>query len=197
MRYKKILFMVLMSVILVGGAEERPSFADSLWSNNGGKSLFSDRKASGIGDIVMVRVSEEIDDSDEGQTSSSKTTNENVNSGFGLLKFISALGFGSASAMDSDTTIERTKELDMIVSCIVTDVTPNGNMVIQGDRHLLSGAEKMKVSFTGVVRPQDVLHNNTVDSNRVANAEIVVNGKGVISRTQRPGIINQILQAIF
>ena len=172
-----------------------PACASSLWVGN--SNLFADQKASGIGDIVLVNVVEEIEDSDEGKTKSNKKTDDNVNSGIGILDFIRAFGLGSASTFNSNTKIERTKELEMKLSCLVVDVMPNGNMVIQGDRILTSGAEKMTVRFSGVVRPQDVANNNIVQSNRVANAEIVVTGKGTVSRTQRTGIISQVLQAIF
>jgi flagellar L-ring protein precursor FlgH len=172
-----------------------PAGATSLWIDS--SSLFTDRKASQIGDVVMVKVSEKVDDSDEGQISTSKTTNEDIKSGIGILNFIRAFGFGSDSSASSNTTVERTKELETTISCLVVDIMPNGNMVIQGDKYMTSGAEKMNVRFEGVVRPRDIAHNNTVDSSRVANAMITVTGKGIVSRTQRPGLINQIIQAIF
>jgi flagellar L-ring protein precursor FlgH len=192
MKFKKAMILALT---LMTASVAAPVFAGSLWSNDG--SLFADRKASGIGDVIMVRVNEDIEDSDEGKSSSSKTTDENINSGFGILDFIRAFGMGSSSSMSSSTKIERTKTIDAVFSCLVVDVMPNGNMVIQGDRYLTSGAEKMNVRFSGVIRPQDVAHNNVVDSVRVANAEIVVTGKGAVSTTQRPGIISQIIKAIF
>ena len=187
-----ILSAMLAAAILFAAG---PALASSLWVNN--SSLFTDRKASAVGDIVMVKVSEEIDDSDEGKITSNKSTNEDVKGGFGILDFIRAFGFGSASSMSSNTKVERTKELDMTLSCLVTDVMPNGNLVIMGDRYLTSGAEKMKVTFSGVVRPMDISHKNVVESTRVANAEITVAGKGMLSRTQRPGLISQIMKAIF
>ncbi len=190
-----IIQISILALLVLLAVSALPASASSLWSD--GSSLFSDRKASSIGDIVMVRVSEEIEDSDEGKTKSSKASNEDVGSGFGLLDFISAFGIGTSSSMNSNTKVERTKELEAVVSCLVIDVMPNGNMVIQGDRYLTSGAEKMKVTFSGVVRPQDISAKNEVDSARVANAEVVVAGKGIISRTQRPGLISQVLQAIF
>lgn len=191
--HRRIVQLIATAAVLWSMA--LPASASSLWTD--GSSLFGDRKASAIGDIVMVKVEEEIEDSDEGKVTSSKTTNENIQSGIGILDFIRAFGFGSASAMNSNTKVERTKELDMLMSCLVIDVMPNGNLVIQGDRTLLSGAEKMKVTFSGVVRPMDISHKNVVESTRVANAEVTVAGKGVVSRTQRPGLINQVLQAIF
>ncbi|MDR1137006.1 MAG: flagellar basal body L-ring protein FlgH [Synergistaceae bacterium] len=176
-------------------AQVVPAMADSLWSD--GSSLFADRKASSIGDILMVRVSEKFSDTDQGKTSSTKDTDEDIKAGTGILSFLKAFGFGTSSNMNGNTKVERTKKMDMLVSCMVTDVMPNGNMVIQGERSMVNGAERMNVRYSGVVRPQDVTHANTVDSSRVANAELICNGKGIITRTQRPGIINQILQAIF
>lgn len=183
---------VLVALVL---AVAVPASASSLWVDN--NSLFTDRKASAIGDIVTVRVSENFKDSDEGKTKSSKTNDENVNSGFGILNFIRAFGFGSASSMNSNTKVERTKTLTGSLSCLVIDVMPNGNLVIQGDRQLISGAEKMNVRLSGVVRPQDIGHNNVINSDKVANAEIAVAGKGIVSTTQRPGLISQIMKALF
>jgi flagellar L-ring protein precursor FlgH len=187
--------ILLLAFAAVSFAASRPAGADSLWNDR--SSLFSDRKASAVGDIVMVKVSEKFTDTDQGKTSSTKETDEDIKAGWGILSFLRAFGFGSSSSMSGNTKIERTKKMDMRVSCIVTDVMPNGNLVIQGERSMVNGAERMNVRYSGVVRRQDVAYDNTVDSARVANAELICNGKGVISRTQRPGLINQILQAIF
>jgi flagellar L-ring protein precursor FlgH len=181
--------------ILMMAAIALPAAADSLWDDN--SSLFSDRKAGRIGDLLMVKISEKFSDTDEGKTSSSKDTDEDIKAGFGILSFLKAFGFGSSSQMSGSTKVDRTKKMNMLVSCIVTEVLPNGNMVIQGERSMVNGAERMNVTYSGVVSPRDVAHNNVVDSSRVANSEVIVNGKGVVSRTQRPGIISQILQAIF
>jgi flagellar L-ring protein precursor FlgH len=185
--------MAVIAILILSQAA--PAAAESLWADGSG--LFTDRKASSIGDIVMVKVSEKFTDTDQGKTSSTKGTDEDIKAGTGILSFLKAFGFGTSSNMSGNTKVERTKKMDMLVSCIVTDVMPNGNMVIQGERSMVNGAERMNVRYSGVVRPQDVTHANTVDSSRVANAELICNGKGIITRTQRPGIINQILQAIF
>ena len=191
----KTIFAILISIASVMAALVSPAAADSLWTDN--SSLFSDRKAARVGDLLMVRISEKFSDTDQGKTSSSKDTDEDIKAGFGILSFIKAFGFGSSSQMSGNTKIDRTKKMNMLVSCIVTEVLPNGNMVIHGERSMINGAERMNVTYSGVVSPRDVAHNNVVDSSRVANAEVIVNGKGVISRAQRPGLINQILQAIF
>jgi flagellar L-ring protein precursor FlgH len=194
MKLVKIVIAILtVSAMLTAIA--LPVAADSLWDDS--SSLFSDRKARRVGDLLMVKISEKYSDTDEGKTSSTKDTDEDVKAGFGILSFLRAFGFGSKSQMSGSTKVSRTKKTDMLVSCIVTEVLPNGNMVIQGERSMVNGAERMNVTYSGVVRPRDVAHNNVVDSSRVANSEVIMNGKGVISRTQRPGLISQILQAIF
>ena len=194
MKVRQTQILTLIAVLTLA-FQALPAMAGSLWDNS--DSLFEDRKASNLGDVVTVRVNESIKDSDEGKTSSSKTTDENVNSGFGILNFIRSFGMGSSSSMSSSTKIERTKTIKAIFTCLVVDVLPIGNMVIKGDRDLTCGAETMNVRFSGVIRPQDLSHGNMVDSDRVANAEVVVSGRGLISTTQRPGIISQILKAIF
>lgn len=190
---KRRLIMAFATAALIATAPR--ASANSLWP--GGAGMFADHRASMIGDTVMVRVVESVTDTDEGKVKSSKATDESVDSGFGILDIIRGFGIGSTSSMNSNTKVERTKKLNTTVSCLVTDIMPNGNMVIQGDKLMTNGAEKMNVQFSGVIRPQDIASDNTVQSVRVANAEIVVTGKGTVSRTQRPGIINQVLSAIF
>ena len=181
--------------ILISLSSLAAASANSLWSD--GSSLFSDRKASSIGDIVLVRVVESYSDVDQGRTTSDKETEEDFGTGNGILSFLRGFGLNTSTSMEGNTRIERTKRTNMLVSCIVTDVMPNGNLVIHGERSMVNGAERTNVLYSGVVRPLDIGHNNTVDSTRVAQVEMIFNGKGVITRTQRPGLISQILQAIF
>lgn len=172
-----------------------PALAVSLWRDE--SSLFADRKAGAVGDIVLVDVREVLNDKDEGKLTSTKESTNNIGNGFGILDFIRSFGLTSSNGHSGNTKIERKKNLTGTISCIVTDVLPNGNLVIEGDRQIISGSEKMIVRFSGVVRRMDINHANRVASDRVANPEITVSGKGTISRTQRPGVISQILQAIF
>lgn len=191
----KTVMKILSIMLALLAASALPARAESLWDDGNG--LFSDRKASAVGDIVMVKVVESLTDTDQGKTSSTKDSDEDIKAGWGILSFLRAFGFGTSSSMSGNTKMERTKKMNMQVSCMVTEVMPNGNLVIQGERAMVSGAERVNVRYSGVVRPRDIAHNNVVESARVANAELIFNGRGVITRTQRPGLINQILQAIF
>lgn len=191
---KRAIIALLAAAVIISAAGGSAQ-AVSLWDDR--SSLFKDSKASSIGDIVLVDINESFDDSDEGKVTNTKTSDNNIGNGFGILDFIRSFGLSTTNNMTGNTKVERTKDLTGTVSCIVTDVLPNGNLVIEGDRYLVAGAEKMNVRFSGVVRQMDISHNNRVPSDRVANAEIYVSGKGIVSRSMRPSLINQILQAIF
>ena len=187
--------MSLLVAVFLWAVASIPANAQSLWNN--GSSLFADQRASQVGDIVTVQVIERLDNSDEGKTDSSKSAQDSVNRGTGLLSFIRSLGLSSASNYQGDGKSERTLKAGTIVSCLVTEVLPNGNLIIQGDRQIVTHRERLTVRFSGVVRPIDINANNVVPSNLVANAEVSMTGKGTVSRTQQPGIVTQVLQAVF
>ena len=69
--------------------------------------------------------------------------------------------------------------------------------MIEGTRDIRTSEEILQLQLAGVIRPQDVNSDNQIHSRLVANAEISVKGHGVITRTQKPGLITQILQAVF
>ncbi|MCX7829086.1 MAG: flagellar basal body L-ring protein FlgH [Thermanaerothrix sp.] len=172
-----------------------PGYGESLWQDGGG--LFADRRPSKVGDIVTVQVSETTDTKDEGKLTTSKSDSSGIKDGTGILDFIKAFSIGGSSNSSGNSKTERKHNLTTSISCVVTEVLPNGNMVIVGQRDVVTQEEKLKISFTGVIRPEDVGVGNTIPSNRVANAEIRVEGKGSVSRVQRPGLFTQIIQALF
>ena len=195
--FYNVLYVILVLLLMCSPAVAANG---SLWSDN--SSLFADQKASRVGDILTVRVVEHLDTSDEGKTSSSKNADGSVGDGentggTGLLSFIRALGFGSVSNYQGNSKSERTLDTGTTLSCLVVEVLPNGNLIMQGDRQSVTHAERMTMRFSGVVRPIDITHDNIVTSNKVANAELVITGRCTVTRTQSPGVITQVLQAIF
>ena len=79
----------------------------------------------------------------------------------------------------------------------MTDVLPNGNLVIEGTRDVQTSEETLKLQLVGVIRPQDVTSGNQIPSNLIENAELGIKGKGALTRTQKAGVLTQLLQAIF
>ncbi|MBQ3458281.1 MAG: flagellar basal body L-ring protein FlgH [Synergistaceae bacterium] len=167
----------------------------SLWDDNA--NWFADSRPGRVGDIITVVVSERTDASDESDMSLKKESTLSVTEGTGILGFIRGLTLGSSNESKGNGSIERTHSARTTLACLVTEVLPNGNLVIEGTRDVRTSDEILQLMLVGVIRPQDVNSDNQIQSSLIANAEISVKGRGVISKTQRPGLITQILQTMF
>ena len=170
-------------------------WAVSLW--NDATNWVADKRPSQIGDIVTVLVDEQTDTKDKAVTDLKKSTSNSVSDGRGILSFIRQLGLTSTNDAKGDSSIERKHYGRTTISCVVTDVLPNGNLVIEGMRDVRTSEETLQLQLVGVIRPQDVNSNNQIRSNLIANAELGIKGKGALTRTQKPGLLTQVLQAIF
>ena len=171
------------------------SFGGSLWDDRA--NWFADARPGRVGDIVTVLVDEQTDASDESNMDIKKSATLSVTDGTGILSFIRGLTLGSDNSTKGDGSIERTHSATTTLACLVTEVLPNGNLVIEGTRDVRTSDEILQLMLVGVIRPQDVNSDNQINSRLIANAEISVKGHGVISRTQKPGVITQILQTVF
>ena len=167
----------------------------SLWDDR--TNWFADARPGKVGDIVTVLVAERTDASDESDMSLKKESTLSVTEGTGILGFIKGLALGSSNESKGNGSIERTHSATTTLACLVTEVLPNGNLVIEGTRDVRTSDEILQLMLVGVIRPQDVNSDNQIQSSLIANAEISVKGRGVISKTQRPGVITQILQTVF
>ena len=186
MLIKKFVFVFLIMSL---------SLNASLWDDNA--NWFADSRPGRVGDIITVVVSERTDASDESDMSLKKESTLSVTEGTGILGFIRGLTLGSSNESKGNGSIERTHSARTTLACLVTEVLPNGNLVIEGTRDVRTSDEILQLMLVGVIRPQDVNSDNQIQSSLIANAEISVKGRGVISKTQRPGLITQILQTMF
>jgi flagellar L-ring protein precursor FlgH len=91
----------------------------------------------------------------------------------------------------------QSSRMSATMSTIVKQVMPNGNLVIEGRRSLITNKQTQTIVFSGIVRPSDIRPNNTVRSVNVAEAEIKMDGSGLISQRQRKGILTTIIDWLF
>ncbi len=175
-----------------------PASAQSLWDDNA--SWYSDARPGKVGDIITVLINERTDAKDEATMEVTKSSSNNINEGndgTGILKFIRGLTFSSNNTSNGEGSTERKHHATATLACLVTEVLPNGNLVIEGTRDIRTSEEVLQFQLFGVIRPQDVTADNQITSSLIANAEIAVKGRGIISRTQKVGLVTQILQTVF
>ena len=191
---KKILTALFLSLILCSSAS-----AQSLWNDNA--NWYGDARPGRVGDIITVLINERTDAKDEANMEVSKQTQNNVPNGDDaagfLLKFVRGLTFSTNNTATGEGSTERKHHATGTIACLVTEVLPNGNLVIEGTRDVRTSEETLQFQLFGVIRPQDVNADNQISSTLIANAEIAVKGRGIISRTQKVGLVTQILQTVF
>lgn len=187
-----IVTIMVMGLLLAG---QPLASAASLWSDQ--SSLFSDRKARGIGDSLTIIINETTSASHSGSASNSKSGNTTVNAGTGLLTFIDNASASSSDSFKADGKISNTNAVSGRITVQVTAIKPNGNLIISGTQTIKQNNEEQKITITGEVRPEDVTSDNTVMSYNVANAQLKIDGKGAIANKQKQGILTQIFNFLF
>jgi flagellar L-ring protein precursor FlgH len=177
----------------------------SLWSPAARFSnLASDLRARNVDDVVTIVVSESASAVSTGssKTSRASSASANINALAGLKSPTGALAnlanLGSTQAIDGTGTTSRSTNLTTIVSARVTHVLVNGNLVVEGTKHLNINSENQVITVRGVIRPIDLDTTNTVPSARLAQMEIQVNGKGIVNdAVRRPFFLYRLLLGLI
>lgn len=185
---------------------------NSIWQDQSAD-LFRDTRAVKIGDVVTVKISVKdkasLDNSTNRKRESSRglsgsydfaLAGESLLRGTGLdRKGNGSLNsnFGGTTSTDSKGAIERSESIDMLVAAIVTDVLPNGNLVIAGSQEVRVNHEVREVKVAGLVRPRDISTDNVISSDKIAEARISYGGRGRIMEVQQPGWGHQIVDVIW
>ena len=185
----------LLICVLLVACLAVPTSAQSLWDDR--TNWLADARPCRVGDIVTVLINERTDAKDEAKMDVQKSSSSSVSDGTGILSFIRSLSLTTSNTGKGDGSVERKHHATGTVACLVTEVLPNGNLVIEGTRDVRTSEEVLQFQIIGVIRPQDVNSDNQINSSLIANAELAVKGRGIVSRTQKPGVVTQILQAVF
>ncbi|MFZ0430935.1 MAG: flagellar basal body L-ring protein FlgH [Acidobacteriota bacterium] len=176
----------------------------SVWTDQAGYGdAFRDVKARRSGDIVTVQVLESTSAVSEASTASAKDSSveSQFPNLFGLEKKVSELpalvsGTGSQK-FTGDASTSRKSVLSTTLTARVLQVFPNRNLLIEGNREVLINGERQLVVMRGVIRPNDISPANIVSSSRIAEMELQVTGRGLVSDAQRPGLLYKILTGVW
>ena len=173
--------------------------AQSLWADDGGYStnIFADRKASRVGDILTIVISESTSTTATKSNTNSKSGSQKLNAGTGIFDFLLAATASGSDSFKANGSAKDTNTVTGRVSVTVTEVQPNGNMVVEGTQSIWQNKDEHKITLHGIVRRDDVTADNTVPSTKVADATVKFDGKGPLNAKQRQGILTQIFNILF
>lgn len=193
---KKILMIIAVFGVLLMSIGQNVE-ARSLWQDNSAWSLYSDRKARDVGDILTIVINENTTQTASKQRSNSKEGSVNLNAGTGIFHFLAAATASGSDNFSAAGSATDTSSFTGNVTVTVVEVMPNGNLVVEGNQSIWQNRDEHKITIRGVIRRDDVTNNNTVSSNRVADATIKFDGKGPLNAKQRQGILTQIFNILF
>jgi flagellar L-ring protein FlgH len=183
--------------------------ANSLW-RQGSRAFFRDQRASKIGDILTVVI--QIDDKASLENETKQTREGNNSAGLdnilGYEKFFNNLfteGVDPGNLVNSDSesgttgtgSVDRSESVKLRVAAIITQVLPNGNMVLQGTQQVRVNHELRNLNVAGVIRPEDISNINEIPYDKIAEARIAYGGKGTLSDLQQPRFGQQVFDIFF
>lgn len=163
-----------------------------------------DVRASQVLDLVTILVSDTSSAVSSGVTNTSRKSSAkaSVSSLFGPKSAAGALSnlanTNAAQQLQGQGTTSRQSTLNTTVTAEVTDVLPNGNLVVVGRKEIMINSEKQVITLRGIVRPDDLSPVNSIPSDRVARMEILVNGRGVVNdATKQPFFLYRLLLGLL
>jgi flagellar L-ring protein precursor FlgH len=189
--------------------EPIPSQPASLW-RTGSRAFFKDQRAAQVGDIVTIIVS--TTDTADVENASSETKNGSETMGVPNLlgleaslpkllgKAVSAASLvsaNSASTAGGTGKIKRNETVALRLAGVITQVLPNGNLVVAARQQMRVNSELRELEVSGVIRPQDIASDNTVNHDRMAEARISYGGRGQLTDIQTPRYGQQVLDILL
>jgi flagellar L-ring protein precursor FlgH len=179
--------------------------AGTIWpGENMANSLYSDRKARYVNDIVTIQ----FDEASAGANTATTNTSRDGSTAGGIggiyqvgpdrtiLSQYSISGT-SSNSLKGDGATSRVGTLSGKITARVIRITNNGNMIIEGRRQLTVNNEDQFITITGVIRPEDISTDNLIYSSNIADARIIYTGRGVVDDKQHPGWMTRVMDWVW
>lgn len=181
---------------------------NALWQP-GRQTFFKDQRANKVGDLltVLITIADQADMENKTQRTRDATENVGMPNFMGLETLFhkvlphtvdptNLISTNSASTSTGDGQIQRHETISLKLSGTITQVLPNGNFVLVGSQEVRVNADLRQLTLTGVIRPEDILNNNSISYEKIADARISYGGKGETSDIQIPRYGEQFFDAV-
>ena len=201
---KKLLLSITINLVLFFNG-----YADSLWVDSGSDSIYNNKLKFKVGDVVTVEISaESIAVQEAGTTTRTRSdvganfynmydkytlASENDDS----LRKMYDYRLGGNDSFSGVGQTTRKSKVEATVSCVVTSILPNGNLVINGERMVDVNNDSEIIQISGIVRPSDINSSNMIGSHKIAQFNISLRGKGVVNSKQTPGFFSNVFNWLF
>jgi flagellar L-ring protein precursor FlgH len=181
---------------------------NSLW-RPGARAFFKDQRAKQVGDVLTVVVSitnEKASLADETRRTRDNTKETvSVPNFFGIPLPHGVQGANQSPALDAESgsdfhgkgTVDRSETINLRLAAVVVQVLPNGNLAVAGRQEVRVNNDLREIKVAGVIRPEDIRSDNTITSDKIAEARISYGGRGTITDVQQPRYGQQIFDVIF
>lgn len=203
---KTKLAILILSVVIF--AAFMPAKADSIWARRDKKmkDMYADKVARNIGDILTIKINEDSQIDNKAKRTLEKKTQRSAefNGKVGIDHIIPnvpsvTLGTGDqySNKLDGKADYKDERSFTDYVTVVIVDIMPNGNLVVAGTRDRNIAGDTQKIEISGVVRTEDIAFDNTIDSKRVANFQIVTKNDGISTPYTQPNWLGRIFDKIW
>ncbi len=187
--------IILIGVLLcISGASSQDM------RENASRSLFSDKKAYQVGDVITVLVVETSSASNDSRTATSRRSDVSMGASGNLPGDKSTdLGFsiGTGNQFRGEGAVSSRGSVRAQIAARVETVLPNGDMHINGSRTIMVNDQKQVIRIAGVIRHEDIQSDNTIFSSSISDATIAFEDSGSVHKTRKPGIFTRIFHWLF
>lgn len=197
---KKLYLIIMIAALSI------PVKSASIWTN---QNPYADNNAHKIGDIITILINEnatgstKTDDERKKEVTIGGSSGENAQEGKTIFNSFAKLIplFGAEakgkSEYKSNADGQKTGKLIAKISVVIKDINQEGNLILEGEKFVKINNDKQKIIVKGVARPNDISSDNTIYSDKIANADITYSGNVAFSDEKHPGIIKKAFSSIF
>jgi flagellar L-ring protein precursor FlgH len=183
-----------------------PNEPDALW-RSGSRAFFKDQRAAQVGDVITIVVNMSDAATLNNVTTGTRTSSESAGAPnfFGMEALLpknivdpsKLMSISSGNSNVGTGQIQRNETVTLTLAGVVTQVLPNGNLVVAARQQFRVNDELRDLRVTGVIRTQDITSENTVQSSQIAEARIEYGGRGQLTDIQAPRWGQQVMDVLL